>query len=636
MTLPDGGRTGPRPGPREMVRRCRAAVSLALSAGPVAGLAVGLAVLEGAVLPTVAWVTKLLVDTLATGGAGAGGRTAALGAALIGLGALGGAQRGLATFTQAAMGRAVRWRAKDRLMRRVNAIIGLGSFEDPRFLDQLRLAAQSGEQAPDQIMSSGLGLLQAVVRVGGFLAALAAVWPPMALLVAVAAGPTALLQLRLGRRRAGLAAGLAGLLRRQMFFQALLTEPTAAKEVRLFGTGDFLRRRLITDVRRANAAEAALARRVLWTELALEGLGTMLTIVGVVVACTLALDGRLSLGDVTVFLAAATGVHASVVAGTASAGQAYEALLLLGAYTGIVDRPAPGRVVLVAPDPPGGPLPALSKGIEVRDVWFRYTEAGPWVLRGVSLTIPYGTTAGLVGLNGAGKSTLVKLLCRMYEPQQGRITWDGRDIADVDPAELRRRISAVFQDFMTYDMTARENIALGDLSRLDDAEAIARAADTAGVHKDLDALPRGYDTLLSRVFLPDDGAGDAVSQLSGGQWQRVAVARAFLREADLYILDEPTSGLDAEAEAMMQERLRELYRDRTGLLISHRLSALRDADQIVVLVDGRVAERGRHADLMAAGGAYAGLFSLQARGYRDDHTRTSTRATTSRCGKVPK
>ena len=621
---PGEGLAGPRPGWRELIRRCLTAGRLALSAGPVTGLAVGLAALDGAVTPAVAWVTKLLLDTLAEGGAGAGARTAVLGAVLIGLGAVAGAQRALATLTQAAVGRAVRWRAKDRLMRRVNAIVGLGPFEDPRFLDQLRLASQSGEQAPEQIMRSGLGLLQAAVRVGGFLAALAVVWPPMVLLIAVAAVPTALLQLRMSRRRAGVTAGLTGLLRRQMFFQTLLTEPTAAKEVRLFETGDFLCARLITDVRRANATEAALSRRVLWTELALEGVGAVLTVAGVVAACILALNGRISLGDVTVFLAAVTAVHGSVVGATASVGQVYESLLLLGAYSGIVDSPgAAARSV-------GGPLPLLGKGIEVRDVWFRYTQTGPWVLRGVSLSIPYGTTVGLVGLNGAGKSTLVKLLCRMYEPQRGRITWDGQDIADADPVELRRRISAVFQDFMTYDMTARENIALGDLARLDDAEAIARAAGAAGVHKDLDALPRGYDTLLSRAFWPEDGASDGVSQLSGGQWQRVAAARAFLREADLYILDEPTSGLDAEAEAMMQERLHELYRGRTGLLISHRLGALRDADQIVVLVEGRVAERGRHADLMAADGAYAGLFSLQARGYRDDHSRTSTRATTSR------
>jgi ATP-binding cassette subfamily B protein len=626
VTPPDGSRAGPRPAFRELVRRGRIAGGLALSAGPVTGLAIGLAVLEGAVLPAVAWVTKLLVDTLAAGRAGAGGRLAVLGAVLIGLGALGGVQRGLAAFAQEAMGRAVRWRVKDRLMRRVNAIVGIGPFEDPRFLDQLRLAAQSGEQAPEQIMRSGLGLLQAVVRLGGFLAALVAVWPPMALAAALAVGPTALLQMRLGRHRAGVAAGLAGLLRRQMFYQALLTEPTAAKEVRLFGTGDFLRGRLIRDVRRGNAAEATLARRVLWTELALEGVGTILTIVGVVAVCTLGLSGRLSLGDVTVFLAAVTAMHASVVAATASAGQAYEALLLVGAYTDIADR----RALPPASDPPGRPLPPLTTGIEVRDVWFRYTDTGPWVLRGINLTIPYGCTVGLVGLNGAGKSTLVKLLCRMYEPQRGRITWDGRDLADADPAELRRRISAVFQDFMTYDMTARENIALGDLSRLGDTEAIARAAAAVGVHEDLDALPRGYDTLLSRAFLPDDGAGDAVAQLSGGQWQRIAVARAFLRDVDLYILDEPTSGLDAQAEAMMHERLRERHRDRTGLLISHRLSAIRDADQIVVLVQGRVAERGPHTDLMAVDGAYAGLFRLQARGYRDDPSRTSTRATTSR------
>ena len=234
----------------------------------------------------------------------------------------------------------------------------------------------------------------------------------------------------------------------------------------------------------------------------------------------------------------------------------------------------------------------------------------------MSFEIPHRATVGLVGLNGAGKSTLVKLLCRMYEPQHGQILWDGEDIATLDPAAVRARIGAVFQDFMTYDLTARENIGLGEPSRMDNVAAIRRAARIAGVHDDIVALPRGYDTMLSRVHFPDDGDDRDLALLSGGQRQRLALARAFLRDAELLILDEPSSGLDAAAEAAVHERLRALRSGRTSLLISHRLGTLRDADRLVVIESGVVAEAGTHDELVAAGGTYARLFALQARGYQ--------------------
>ncbi|MEV4299750.1 ABC transporter ATP-binding protein [Microbispora rosea] len=238
------------------------------------------------------------------------------------------------------------------------------------------------------------------------------------------------------------------------------------------------------------------------------------------------------------------------------------------------------------------------------------------MLRGVDLVIPHGASIGLVGVNGAGKSTLIKLLCRMYEPQRGRILWDGVDLGAMAPEDLRSRITAVFQDFMTYDLTARENVGVGRLESLGDLDAIRRAARPAGVDDALAALPYGYDTLLSRIFVGLDD--DDRAQLSGGQWQRVAVARAFLREeADLMILDEPSAGLDPEAEHALHERLMSLTVGRTSLLISHRLGALRDADEIVVLDGGRIAERGPHAALLEHGGVYARLFALQSAAYRD-------------------
>ena len=263
--------------------------------------------------------------------------------------------------------------------------------------------------------------------------------------------------------------------------------------------------------------------------------------------------------------------------------------------------------------------PPLRQCLEFDDVWFRYAADHDWVLRGLTLRIPRGTSLALVGDNGAGKSTLVKLLCGFYTPVRGAIQWDGVDIDDVRPASLRARIGATFQDFMTYEFAAHDNVALGDLDAVDDRPRVRAAAAEAGVDTVLSSLPRGYETMLSRTFSDGDAMGNGAGVvLSGGQWQRVALARAALRDrADLLILDEPSAGLDVEAEHEIHRRLTALRQGRTSLLISHRLNTVRDADLIAVLRHGAIVELGNHARLMAEGGRYAELFRLQASGYQD-------------------
>jgi ATP-binding cassette subfamily B protein len=434
----------------------------------------------------------------------------------------------------------------------------------------------------------------------------------------VAAVPTLLAELMLARRRAAVQWTLGPTERREMFYSRLLSSVEGAKEIRLFGLGSFLRGRMITEARTADAARRTVDRREATVHSGLTLLAASVAGCGLVWAVLAARRHELTPGDITMFVAAVAGAQAALTELVGRWAVAHGELLLFDHYVAVLDAP-PDLPTPVTPTR----LRPLRTGIELRDVWFRYADDHDWVLRGVSLHIPHGQAVGLVGHNGAGKSTLVKLLCRFYDPTRGSIHWDDTDIRDVPVEELRARISGVFQDYMQYELSAAENIALGDLSALGNHSRIASAARRAGMHDVLTALPRGYDTLLSRMFFEGDDVdgGDLGVHLSGGQWQRLAVARALLcDQGDLMILDEPSAGLDAQAEHDLHVELRAHRQDRTSLLVSHRLGAIRGADVIVVLSDGVITETGDHTTLMARRGTYADLFTIQAAGY---HTATA-------------
>jgi ATP-binding cassette subfamily B protein len=595
--------------PRTVLRRAGAAVRLGWTAAPKAFAgSLALNVLVGAGPVVAAWSTKVLLDELSRGRSAA---TAPIVGAIVLIAAAGIGQAvagAVGSYLHVILQRSISVLVQVRLFRRINDYVGLAPFEDPALLDRIRLAEQAGENAPEEAVSAGIQLLAAAVTAIGFIATLLVLWPPMVAVVLFAAIPVTAQQLWLGRMRAALATGISTLQRRQVFFRTLLSDVRAAKETRLFGLGDFLSGRVLRDLRAANAAENAVDRSAARIEALIGLIGGLLGLIGVAIAAYLAVHGKFSIGDVTVFIAAVLGLHMTVGSATASTARAYQALLMFGHYLAVVESPLAATA--------GREPPALRDAIEFNDVWFRYGDHLPWVLRGATFRLPAGQTVGLVGLNGAGKSTVVKLLTRLYEPQRGHITWDGTDLAELDPARLRQRMSVVFQDFMAYDFSASDNIAVGDLAALDDRERVTRAAVRADADGIVAGLPRGYDTLLSRIFSSDEDGGQNAT-LSGGQWQRLALARAFLREdADVLLLDEPSSGQDAQAEDALHRRLSHLRRSRLSLVISHRLNAFRGADRIVVLDRGVVVEQGSHEHLIRAKGRYAELFSLQAAGYQ--------------------
>jgi ATP-binding cassette, subfamily B, bacterial len=557
------------------------------------------------------WLTKLVVDglthqaplasllALATGLAGAGTAAAVL--------------PHLEQYLRADIDRRTGLSAEDELYRQVERFTGLANFEDPSFLDRLRMAMQAASTA-GQVAGGGIGLLRGAMTAVGLIGSLAVISPVMTAVLVLGGIPMLMTEVHLSRRRAAMMWLISPTERRRVFYQGLQENPQAAQEIRLFAMGGFLRRRMLDERRTADAAKRREDRREVVVQGGLALAATVVAGAGLLWVVAAARRGEVSIGDMTMFVAAVAGVQGALGLVVHSFAQSHQQLTLFTHYVAVL-RTEPDLPV----DPRPRPVPPLRHGIELRDVWFRYDDEHPWVLRGVSLFIPQGLAVALVGLNGAGKSTLVKLLCRFYDPTRGAILWDGQDLRTLDLAELRGRIGAVFQDYMTYDLSATENVAVGDLSALDDRGRVHAAARRAGIHDVLEKLPQGYETPLTRSFFggSDEQEAHAGVRLSGGQWQRVALARAFLRDRrDLMILDEPSAGLDAEAEHEVHSRLREHRAGQTSLLISHRLGTIRDADRIVVLADGVIVEQGIHANLLSAGGAYARLFALQAAGYR--------------------
>jgi len=412
-----------------MLGSALAAVRLALRAAPLLIVGQLLAALVVAALPVLtAWLTKLVIDALVGGAPARLEALLWLAGGLVGAGLLMALLPRVSMFLRQEAGRAIGRRVQDELYRAVDRFFGLARFETPAFLDQLRLAQQTGAQSPGSVVEHGIALVGGVATAGGFLGSLIVISPAMAVVVLGAAVPTLVAQVQLSRRRAGMMWSLGPVERREFFFGSLLTDVQAAKEIRLFGSGDFLRGRMMAERRTADAQKQRMDLRDLCIQGGLGLMSAALGGAGLVWAIVNAHGGVITAGDVTMLVAAIAGVQGALSAVTASLAGSHQHVLLFEHFLAVVEA---GPDLEIAADP--APAPALERGIELRDVWFRYSDDHPWVLSGVDLFLPVGQAVALVGRNGAGKSTLVKLLCRLYDPTKGAIFWDGVDLRELDP-----------------------------------------------------------------------------------------------------------------------------------------------------------------------------------------------------------
>ena len=573
-------------------------------------LAFGALTLIAGVLPAVvAWVGQLIVDSVVGAMNAADGNQQALNQVYkyvafeaLAIAMLSACQRGISTCQSL---------LRAQLGNRVNTMIlekalslNLQDFENSEFYDKLTRARREASVRPLSLVNRTFGLAQNSISLISYAVLLAQFSGWTLLILALAGLPAFAAETKFSGDAFRLFRWRSPETRKQMYIETVLAREDYAKEVKLFRLGPLLLARYTDIFKRLYKEDRSLTlKRDSWG-LVLGLLGTAVFYGAYAWIAASAVTGRISLGQMTMYLMLFKQGQSAVAAILASIGGMYEDNLYLSNLYEYLEQPVskPGG------EQAQGPHPA--DGIRFEHVGFTYPGATRPALHDICLHISPGQSLALVGENGSGKTTLVKLLARLYEPDQGRILLDGLDLRQWDVEKLRARVSVIFQDFARYQFLMGENIGAGDVDQFDDEASWVRAGQKGLASEFVAQLPLGYHTQLGRWF--KDG-----QEISGGQWQKVALSRAFMREdADILVLDEPTAAMDASAEAQVFEHFRKLARNRIAILISHRFSTVRMADQIAVLSEGKMIEHGSHEELLAADGVYARLFELQAAGYR--------------------
>ena len=555
----------------------------------------GLLGAEAALRPLQLALTRTVIDRIVAG-------DELLVAALVTGLALAGSQvvGPLASLAQSLAGDRLTAYVGEQIIDAANRWSGLARFEDPDFQNDLHRARNRAATGSLDLILYGSRAVLGVLTALSLVVVVAALHPLVPLALILASVPGLASSYEFNNRTGSLIYTQTSEARRLQYSRDVLLTPEPAKDVRLFWLGPFFRHRY-DDAFDATALELGrLRRRLTPRVVAYTGLGVGATVAVYLLVVSRVGEGRATVGDVVLYGGAASMLHARLMSLGFDIGFLPNVLTFLPSLFRVLEA---SPDLPVAANPTSTPHP-LRDGVVFEDVSFTYPGRGRPALDGVSLHIRAGECVALVGHNGAGKTTLVKLILRLYDPTGGRILLDGVDLRDLDPAELRRHQSVIFQDFVRFELTAGENIGLGDLTNLGDDASLIAVADRAGAGPLLLALPEGLGTPVGRQF----GGRD----LSEGEWQKLALARALIRDSDVLVLDEPTSALDMRTEYDLYCRFREVTAGRTTVLISHRLSTARMADRIIFLAGGRVEEEGTHEGLLAAGGGYARLFRLQA------------------------
>jgi ATP-binding cassette subfamily B protein len=592
-------------------RYSRRALSLVWSTRRDLTLALALLTLVAGVLPAAAaWVGRLIVDgVVAAGTAARQGGVPETGAVLLLVAweggivaAISGAQRGIAlcqSLLRALLGQRINVMILEKAL-----TLSLAHFEDSEFYDKLTRARREASTRPLSLVTRTFGLVQNGISLVSY-GVLLVQFSPWAVVILVLGGfPEFIAEAKFSGDKFRLFRWRSPESRMQLYLETVLAREDHAKEVKLYRLGPRLLQRYREIFERLFAEDRLLTlRRDAWG-FALGLVGTAAFYGAYTWIAVEAIHGNITLGQMTMYLILFKQGQSAVSASLSSISGMYEDNLYLSNLYEYLEQPLP---------PPTGTLtvgPLPGDGVRFEAVSFTYPGGEEPALRQVSLHLRPGESLALVGENGSGKTTLIKLLTRLYVPERGRILLDGLDLQEWDAETLRRRIGVIFQDFGRYQFIVGENIGAGDVEHFDDRKCWEEAADKGMATPFIEQLPQGYDTQLGRWF-------KGGRELSGGQWQKIALSRAFMRtSADLLVLDEPTATMDARAEATLFEHFRELCRGRMTILISHRFSTVRMADTIVVIQGGAVVEEGSHQALMAQGGHYARLFTLQAEGYR--------------------
>lgn len=487
------------------------------------------------------------------------------------------------------------------------ARVSYGRFEDPEFMNSMAQARREASSRPLDLANQALALLRHGITLAGYAGLVLSLGVWAVVVIVATALPPFVAEARHGRKTFAMQRARTMRNRRLFYLEAVLTTEQTVKEVKLFGLARWLRERYREIHLGFHDEETALAgEHGRWAF----GLGLLASLALYGAYATIAVRtvlGAITLGSMALYLTVLRDGQRALQNALQAIARAYEDdLFMTNLYDFLaIDEDEPEGDQEFVLEEAGGNAPR----IEFRGVTFRYPGSDRDALKRVDLVIDPGETLALVGRNGAGKTTLIKLLVGLYRPSTGTILVDGVDVAKMSADELRRRIGVIFQDFARFQFSARENVGVGWLPAREDEAAIGRAVSDAGASEIVQRLPKGLETPLGRAFGGDD--------LSGGQWQRIALARAFMRKSKILVLDEPTAAMDAEAEHEIFQRFRDLKANRTALLITHRFSTVRMADRIVVFEDGAIVEQGTHPELLALDGRYAKMFNLQAAGYLD-------------------